>query len=103
MGSSGNPRHCDGGLSPIFELKIALELMNIVSCEGLARSQRSETLAAWEDRLGKAGFKHMPLEEEYFGALKSELLPYSVSLENVRGIASLRRGGSPLLFVGKWA
>lgn len=101
--NGGDPRSLDGGLSPIFELKIALELMNIVSCEGLARSQRSETVAVWEDRLQRAGLKHVPLEEEYFGSLKSELLPFGVSLENVRGSASLRRGGSPLVFVGKWA
>lgn len=44
-------------------LYFARDIINVVACEGLARTVRAERLEAWQRRLERLGFQRMPFSE----------------------------------------
>jgi hypothetical protein len=45
----------------IEQLYFAQQIKNIVACEGADRTERHETLEVWQQRMGLAGFRQLPL------------------------------------------
>ncbi|KAI8523770.1 hypothetical protein RHMOL_Rhmol13G0098100 [Rhododendron molle] len=46
------------------------EIMNVIACEGLERVERPETYKQWQARSSRAGFRILPLKQEFVKAFR---------------------------------
>ncbi|XP_061368442.1 scarecrow-like protein 14 [Gastrolobium bilobum] len=70
---------CDCVISRDNEKRMMLErellgrhALNAIACEGFQRIERPETYKQWEVRNTRAGFKHLPLNEELMAKLRTK-------------------------------
>lgn len=49
------------------------EAINVIACEGLERVERPETCKQWQVRNMRAGFRHLPLDQELLKKLRSQV------------------------------
>ncbi|XP_057956689.1 scarecrow-like protein 14 [Malania oleifera] len=49
------------------------ETMNVIACEGLERVVRPETYKQWQVRIGRAGFRLLPLDGDLMKALRTKV------------------------------
>lgn len=102
-GAAATAHEGEGAAPTIMELKKAADLMNCIAYEGLARYLRSESMALWCHRLQRLGFSQLRYTEGDLSRMRSEVLHLGLSVDDVGGLASVRREGNPMIFAGVWS
>ncbi|KAI8015375.1 Scarecrow-like protein 14 [Camellia lanceoleosa] len=58
----------------VFERDIwGKEILNVIACEGLERTERPETYKHWQIRMLRAGFKQLPLNQEIIKQIRTRV------------------------------
>ena len=95
----------DSELRHTFEQNLlGRDIINVVSCEGLQRISRCETLDQWRARMKDAGFVNWPLKQGTVTEVRKVLRKFMTGWDVVEeeGALLLAWRGKPLLATSTW-
>nr|BAQ20609.1 GRAS-family protein 1 [Lygodium japonicum] len=87
------------------EMYLGKEIINIVACEGAARTERHESLSQWRMRMFKAGFRPLHLGSNAFNQASMLLRIFSAegyTVEENNGCLTLGWHSRPLIASSAW-